>query len=304
MINKDDDNFVDLFNDLLNKIRSKNLKIKIDNVLEFITLFRTSDINLFLEYNNDVKSKGFIDTEGLSKLLTTYLGLDKIDGHEIEIATFLCNNVINGYYYHLTNQIGLENIKKNGMNVTAKSDLKEDILELQNSFSPESNKKLLPLATRDADCYSISFSPCTNRVSYGNVPEWFQIFTGGFFNKDSRNYDKAKEYILGYLNQNGDNELAKKMATNILNKYWGIYSTNMERTLVLIPAKQILNFDTNEIISDKENIKKYPKDFISAFLMNYFLPTNVQVKTYVAPEYLTFINLEKLEIEKNKFNTK
>ncbi len=294
----------EIFNELVSKLDSTT--ISFEYLLEFITIFRSSDPKWYYKYVTARRSNRItnnIEMHILTPLIAEYLGYDSVTNHEIEIATFLINNLfIHGYCYHLTNNYGMENIKTYGLNVLGKKEMNEDIRRVANLLTDESRIELFKKnnETDDMVNYYFSVKPVYESVYYGTIPEWFYIFTRidprNLNNPDS--YEKSRNEILRVLNENGDSEVAKQAIIELLNKYWILYANNnISRNVVMIPNNYYLNYKLENFMDYKDNLIKDLNKTLSDWIFMFYSNVNANSNKPIPSEDLLFIDCKNLNMD-------
>ena len=299
---KNNKEYIKIFNELINNIKNSEIDINTLSqtaLINFVTKFRTSDINLFKTYIGEKRS---IDLD--IKIALKLLGYDKLEGNEEAVFKLLYNNIIyNGYGYHLTNTAGYNNIYENGLDPEQKKETLEEVKKVYDKLSNETKKEFFDLvfSLNDTDKYCYSVCPLIDRTPYGIAPEWYQRLTA--YNTD---YEKAKKYVIKVLTKNNESEENVQMVLNLFEKYWNINMVDSDRIQVMLPLRE-----TEEIYLDADEIvtalnEKIANDNLILVLDHfvYNLADQVDRKTNIKiqPENLLFFNCNNLNIhEKNYF---
>lgn len=220
-------------------VRLEDAGVKLDNfsrrdVYTFVNLFRSSDVQLFQEFESTRDSWDFNTNKLVQLCRKVYSSI----GDESAISSLLFNNYFNhGYSFHLTNGYNAELINESGIGPEYKALYNDELVRLMNSFGPDLRRNLFIFAGGDTQSTSYSGAPLFNS-RYGKAPEWFLEYTCRNF----PNMDKGKGMEAAIKSVKSFDPTPQELDTYIRNleKYWDIYA-DKERSLVLIPNRHIYN---------------------------------------------------------------
>ena len=249
------ENFKKYYKSLLDQL-DENMNLS--SVLEFITYFRTDNIDLYKEFDDNYHDVGYYDVDTLIDLYCRCNNIELKDENANVIFGGLVDNIWNnGMSYHLTTSISALNIYENGMNPSEKEvDVLNDIYLLSSVLSDEKKKFFFPFAMSDVNNYSYSTIPKLN-VNYGKRPEWYLNLI--LYSKGS--LDEVLNKVMIVIDDESD--LAKRMMVDVVTKYYNLYDDSV-RTLVVIPglnrilSKELIDsFDVNDVNSLKKGVSSF-----------------------------------------------
>lgn len=247
--------FKEKYNSLTEKLGDN---VNLSAVLEFITYFRSDDIDLYRDFLEGYKKVGSYDTKKLIELYCKSNNIVLNDENAEKIFMGLVDNIWNNNMsYHLTTSVSALNIYENGMDPSKKEmEVVEDIESLANVLSETGKRNFLPFVRTDIKKYSYSSIPRLN-VNYGKYPEWYLNLVG--YNTGS--LDSIMNYVRPMIELESFDAQFKLI--DIIYKYYDLYK-NSVRTLVVIPGlnkqlskEQLVSFKVESVSILNENIRRF-----------------------------------------------
>lgn len=307
---------------------------------EFMNRYKNRDGSLMDDYvkrailyciimrDSQIPENFNITGEILCKKIAKKLNIDEelLDERQEDIINYIYNNLFkDGFCFHVTNSVLVENIKKEGLhglgNTSMSSDMSEifEMLKKYGDFEHSLfNFSKLDLKDKRGFFYSDYLSEI-NKYLYS--PEWLRIFCRGVeatcFEDgkvdafERRDYNRIMQGIQLLINQYNISEQDAKKLTLFVDKYWKMFEKS-KPTLILIPRNSLGLDDSgfkdfyegyvsdeieyNELAFDKNNREIYFKldTLLECYKIHMSNRANLDCKSNISPADLSFIDLSQL----------